>query len=417
MSKIKEGQWIYILDSGGGYTTHGKLKYEGTYGKSVPKNCVYRVKNVLPNKDYPLIQELEDLTGANYFYDLSGTEVGKYWKVATSEEIKEHLVKIAKSKGFKEGAKFKNLFSDSIQEVRWKNISYNQQRDSICFNPGFIYEKGVWAEVIKEEKEMYTVDYCKKNKIAILTKNIEEYKEIIRICNPSKSEKFYGDNWYTIIYEITGSYFDLRQQSNSWLDLSEYKVIAFEEFKQSNLSMNKKITGYKCIKAYPGVKLGEVYPADSHTAKLYPEFWEAQYEPEFKVGDWVTTTTSRPGYEKGNAGETFQITEIDKKKNHVYFAPVRAVDIDRVRLATPEEIQAASQVKLGKYTVIFNNGYKFTVGCTTYTKKDAENAKKVLELRNIDHIVFSGGVQVNLETINKIISRLVKSGEDEDLPF
>ena len=66
-------------------------------------------------------------------------------------------------------------------------------------------------------------------------------------------------------------------------------------------------------------------------------------KPQFKVGDWVITTTRQDGYEKPMIGELFKVTRVDLDCRMVYFGVVQAVSFDRLRLATPEEIAAAQK--------------------------------------------------------------------------
>jgi hypothetical protein len=81
------------------------------------------------------------------------------FRKAKPEEIKQHLIKEAKKRGFKEGVKvrvnfpkyssvYENFRSWKMNESRPK---YEGDRDAIRMGGGIIYFKGKWAEIIKEE--------------------------------------------------------------------------------------------------------------------------------------------------------------------------------------------------------------------------------------------------------------------------
>src|SRR3990167_10464902 len=74
-----------------------------------------------------------------------------------------------------------------------------------------------------------------------------------------------------------------------WYIKNNYVIITMNQLLQNQKQIeNKKITGYKCIKAYPGVKLCEIQKCfEGSYQDSYPEYWEPIYEEEYKIGDWV----------------------------------------------------------------------------------------------------------------------------------
>ena len=141
---------------------------------------------------------------------------------------------------------------------------------------------------------------------------------------------------------------------------------------------NKKIVGYKLTKPeykeavikicnysvfdFKRFKIEVSEGAVEHLQKagVLDLWFEPVYEQEeFKVGDWVTTTTDVSiSYEKPKKGEVFQITEI--KSEFVFFSSNGAVRNDRIRKATEEEIKKAQEyIELNKPKYSYNQIYDF----------------------------------------------------------
>jgi len=85
---------------------------------------------------------------------------------ATHSEIEQHLIKVAKEKGFKEGVRFIPLNKSEIRTLeRFGNCFYSEPRDALfsctpksewengSSNPP-IYEKGKWAEILPSKKPL-----------------------------------------------------------------------------------------------------------------------------------------------------------------------------------------------------------------------------------------------------------------------
>lgn len=335
----KKGDWVYV-----------ERILNSTHWLKASSQRIFRLQGEAP---------FYGTKGQGNTFGLEGCQL----RPATQEEIQNHLIALAKERGFthktdivglrttsratygENGQYTSNVnFEGVISDNSHSNWYYDFKEDRLV-NWGLglfiIYEKGVWAEIIKDNQ------------------------------------------------------------------------------------MSKKITGYKCIKAYPGVKLGEVYilPVGIIISDS-PEFWEPQYEEEFKAGDWVTVT----GNDKGLCTEIINKTTIIlgiKEDNIVNLLVKGLISIPNsdggynintkwVRKATLEEIEAAQSIKLGKYNVIFKNS-KVYIGCpgseSPYTKEEVQSIKRVLQLKYCkNHFIEFGEsdtrIEINLEFCNKILQRL-----------
>ena len=80
---------------------------------------------------------------------------GKHGIKATDKEVEEALIKEAKKRGFKEGVKYENYLGSNgfIKDSCWKFISSLNtlsQENNKGNNLHYIFDKGKWAEIIKE---------------------------------------------------------------------------------------------------------------------------------------------------------------------------------------------------------------------------------------------------------------------------
>lgn len=105
-----------------------------------------------------------------------GGTFNKITRLATEEEIKTHLIELAKQKGFFEGLPFNRIqswtskdlnytgYSGKIDNTQW---NYNFSQDELCNLGAPIYKKGKWATIVPTKKtfkvehgeeEYFTVD-------------------------------------------------------------------------------------------------------------------------------------------------------------------------------------------------------------------------------------------------------------------
>ena len=176
----------------------------------------------------------------------------------------------------------------------------------------------------------------------------EEYKNTSYSCN-DESFIFHFPNWrnkngFLVSYHTTHKVKE------------GYTLITLEQFKKHFLKeeqMERKITGYKLIKEYPGSKgLGYFEKYTTGELSKYPEFWKPVYEEEPKVGDWVTIIKGTSNDSKRLAGRTLKIKRVDTRFR---FITVEEGDSglhyntgeknlpNEFRKATPEEIEAAQK--------------------------------------------------------------------------
>jgi hypothetical protein len=182
-----------------------------------------------------------------------------------------------------------------------------------------------------------------------------------------------------------------------WSDVisRKYFIKFFEKYPKKEI-LRSKIVGYKSPhNLYNGrILKGSLFRQSTVDTENYTndgsgilnaipkeivETWEPIYEyEEIKAGDWVVTTTEiSKSYEKPYKDEVFQIIKVDAR--YVYFGEHRAVEISRVRLATPEEINAAIQtvIRMGG-----ENGFDLTVknGRVYHKTEDITNFVKEVQL-------------------------------------
>jgi hypothetical protein len=204
-----------------------------------------------------------------------------------------------------------------------------------------------------------------------------------------------------------------------------YPVLTFKEFKQKYLNMEeKKIIGYKltkpeykeavikiCNYSVFDFKRFEIEVSEGtvehlQKARVLDLWFEPVYEQEeFKIGDWVTTTTDVcNSYVKHKKGEVFQITEI--KSEFVFFSSNGAVRNDRIRKATEEEIKKAQIIKIGGYEVKINS-YQIEINNITYGKGQLLDLRTLIKLGQIKslNVGCSGQYTVDLELLEKIIEK------------
>lgn len=147
--KFKDDDWVKVVNPGKTYTTHTRVEYKGTYGKTPEYDTIARVV-----KKHPCLSPIGfeiDVDGKNYFMDSDG------FVLATKEEIEKHLIALAEKKGFKEGVKVVEARKTCNGNLCSGDFCYIDRRDELhaaardCGGP-VIYSKGVWATIIEEPK-------------------------------------------------------------------------------------------------------------------------------------------------------------------------------------------------------------------------------------------------------------------------
>jgi len=76
-------------------------------------------------------------------------------RLATSEEVKSHLIKEAKRRGYKHGSIINSLITlgtkHTLDMTYSKGLYDGVRTDMFWYGGGLIYKQGKWAEIIKEE--------------------------------------------------------------------------------------------------------------------------------------------------------------------------------------------------------------------------------------------------------------------------
>ena len=101
---------------------------------------------------------------ANYIYWNNGLkdereswEAVSHIRPATHSEIEEHLIKVAKEKGFKTGVKrhYPKLKNVRVGEIK-EPLGYNFDSDSLTCDNGYIIWDGRdgWAEILPDKKKL-----------------------------------------------------------------------------------------------------------------------------------------------------------------------------------------------------------------------------------------------------------------------
>jgi len=81
------------------------------------------------------------------------------WTPATEKQVEEALIKEAKKRGFKRGAKFKGINRYGVSsDVIWTETEdfelFTDQEGTILCGGGNCFANGKWAEIIEETKEL-----------------------------------------------------------------------------------------------------------------------------------------------------------------------------------------------------------------------------------------------------------------------
>lgn len=125
-------------------------------------------KNLIPTR---IIRVLEDWDNSILFEkeQFGNALVSKqneiHYRLATPEEIKAHLIKTAKEKGYRIGTKFRNMNTGYIQTISAVDHRYWPDDDHLCCGEtersewgksgsqsnATIYQKGVWAEIVEDK--------------------------------------------------------------------------------------------------------------------------------------------------------------------------------------------------------------------------------------------------------------------------
>lgn len=194
----------------------------------------------------------------------------------------------------------------------------------------------------------------------------------------------------------------------------EYTLISFEEFKRLILKTDSMtIQHYEVIKTPPlsNLAVGDILHEEffEECAK-HTDFFKAVYKEEFKVGDWVIGKEG--AFTQGSWAEAFQIDKLkksDRNETYVYNKRGNNNYLSCFRKATPEEIEKATVIKIGSYTLEVrkgSEGAKYAkFGCQELTLADLKSIQK-LHSTEINATITIHSTEITPELLNKIIARV-----------
>lgn len=196
--------------------------------------------------------------------------------------------------------------------------------------------------------------------------------------------------------------------------------------------MDNLLIGYKLKKDMPNIDAGTIFSPDGkYTPKVVKEevkyyydklalsdeeWFEPICEQTYKVGDWVVL---KEGYDHCNGNTPFigipvKLTEIipDYHYDDGFHPTINFVGQNAwnfyyeniERKATPQEIEAHTTVKIGKYKSKVEGG-KVCFGCKKFSKEQLETIQMLFD-DEISANVEIHGVKINNETVVKLINLL-----------
>lgn len=146
------------------------------------------------------IYKLEDIDSDGWVYHIcdDGSRNGyrkKNYKLATKQEIEQHLIAEAKRRGFGKGIKWINPIYENYEFASKGNFTSEFSGDNIIYlylDHNTIYNKGEWAEIIKDEEieiSGYKAKFDKARKtvqFGCKTITLEELKAVLVVMELNK---------------------------------------------------------------------------------------------------------------------------------------------------------------------------------------------------------------------------------------
>lgn len=248
----------------------------------------------------------------------------------------------------KEGSSFYYELSEAIKKLPNLPIYSFEQFKEMYLEEEFTLPKKWCVKVTTENAKLLGEFYAKYS--------YEGYKRIF-------SEQFIGkyvtshnvSSGNSLFSECPGSNFDISFPKNDFVE------ITIEQFKKHVLKqteMEKEIEYYLCKKTCWGNngtkwnKNDKLYSTNLESLPYFkeiglinnPEFWEAIYKEEFKVGDWVTFWSE--------IDKKLYSSKIKEWTPHNYCKLENGLEPFKhlIKKATPEEIEKASKTIVKMYS-------------------------------------------------------------------
>ncbi len=126
---LKEGMWVWA--------------------RSGHHDYLVKLKKIINKNNIIVVGWISNLFGT---YNTMEDSFEQITKIPTEQEIIQALLRAANQREFKEGVRFRSLVNDLTYKYHIDSITYNMGLDQLK-SGGTFYMNGVWAELVKEEKE------------------------------------------------------------------------------------------------------------------------------------------------------------------------------------------------------------------------------------------------------------------------
>lgn len=185
MPKFVEGEWLYFHYPESGNTKIGIFRYSG---KDASKSWLTTEGYVIDNDEIQIYASTNPKFIRNLIID-------KYITKATPSQIQEILTKVALHKGFKKGVKYISpvfKYKETCDGV----FEYYAALDTLSSNDATtqVYNKGKWAEIIKEDVPEYKIPY--------ISTKVDETQAILTLHNGTFTSVTLEDKVVKINYTI-----------------------------------------------------------------------------------------------------------------------------------------------------------------------------------------------------------------------
>jgi hypothetical protein len=204
-SKFKNGYWVKVIKGGNNASDFNKLI--GVNGRGVYDLVGWETELFRIDGDIKKFNG-EGYVDNQYCYPLkwndhyAGYVYEKALESATPSEIEAHLIEEAKRRGYKQGVVVKSFHNRNTWALQG-DVRYIEETDSLSDRMTYLYQKGKWAEIIKEEKIKiggYEVEF-KKGEIKVGCKYFTNYMikcldEVSKFCKSTDNVitvNTYGD--------------------------------------------------------------------------------------------------------------------------------------------------------------------------------------------------------------------------------
>lgn len=209
--KFKVGDWIMFLSAFDGKNYGYVTKIEDLRDESP----------IILGKNVAGIWCIYDNNNGGFRIGGNGYTYGKDFKLATKQEIEQHLIAEAKKRGFGKGIKWINPIYKKYEFASKGNFTSEFSRDNIIYlylDHNTIYNKGEWAKIIKDEEieiSGYKAKFDEARKtvqFGCKTITLEELKAVLVVMELNKKFDYKFSISNNVIYTIgeCGKYGEIR---------------------------------------------------------------------------------------------------------------------------------------------------------------------------------------------------------------